>query len=212
MVRDREDGTSDANQAEASRTLPGPLYREYLTEIIRQSRQAMGREIPWFVAQATYHVPGDEASPDIRAAQAARGQASRNVVLVPESAHGTNPATAAFLGYTVRSIPANANGTVDAAAVKAALGPDVAALMLTNPNTCGLFEPEIIEIAAAVHEAGAYFYCDGANFNAIMGVVRPGDLGIDAMHINLHKTVRWCCRKPSRRSRPCPSSSRERGI
>ncbi|MEQ1900908.1 MAG: aminomethyl-transferring glycine dehydrogenase subunit GcvPB [Devosia sp.] len=124
----------------------------------------------------------------IRAAQAARGQAHRNVVLVPDSAHGTNPATAAFLGYAVKSIPANANGTVDADAVKAALGPDVAAIMLTNPNTCGLFEPQVIEIAKAVHEAGAFFYCDGANFNAIMGVVRPGDLGIDAMHINLHKT------------------------
>lgn len=124
----------------------------------------------------------------IRAAQAARGQGHRNVVLVPESAHGTNPATAAFLGYAVRAIPARADGTVDAEAVKAALGPDVAAIMLTNPNTCGLFEPQIIDIARAVHEAGAYFYCDGANFNAIMGVVRPGDLGIDAMHINLHKT------------------------
>ncbi|MEO6395450.1 MAG: aminomethyl-transferring glycine dehydrogenase subunit GcvPB [Devosia sp.] len=124
----------------------------------------------------------------IRAAQAARGEGHRNIVLVPDSAHGTNPATAAFLGYTVKSIPANAGGTVDAAAVKAALGPDVAAIMLTNPNTCGLFEPQIVEIAAAVHEAGAFFYCDGANFNAIMGVVRPGDLGIDAMHINLHKT------------------------
>jgi glycine dehydrogenase subunit 2 len=124
----------------------------------------------------------------IRAAQAAKGQRHRNVVLVPESAHGTNPATAAFLGYTVRAIPARDDGTVDAAAVRAALGPEVAAIMLTNPNTCGLFEPQIIDIAEAVHEAGAYFYCDGANFNAIMGVVRPGDLGIDAMHINLHKT------------------------
>ncbi|HVY51281.1 MAG TPA: aminomethyl-transferring glycine dehydrogenase subunit GcvPB [Devosia sp.] len=124
----------------------------------------------------------------IRAAQAARGQGHRNVVLVPESAHGTNPATAAFLGYTVKAIPARDDGTVDASAVKAALGPEVAAIMLTNPNTCGLFEPQIREIAAAVHEAGAFFYCDGANFNAIMGVVRPGDLGIDAMHINLHKT------------------------
>jgi len=124
----------------------------------------------------------------IRAAQEAAGQGHRKVVLVPESAHGTNPATAAFLGYSVRSIPARDDGTVDVAAVKAALSPEVAAIMLTNPNTCGLFEPEIIEIAAAVHEAGAFFYCDGANFNAIMGVVRPGDLGIDAMHINLHKT------------------------
>ena len=124
----------------------------------------------------------------IRAAQEAAGQGHRKVVLVPESAHGTNPATAAFLGYAVRSIPARDDGTVDVEAVKAALSPDVAAIMLTNPNTCGLFEPEVIEIAKAVHEAGAFFYCDGANFNAIMGVVRPGDLGIDAMHINLHKT------------------------
>jgi len=124
----------------------------------------------------------------IKAAQEAKGQAHRTVVLVPESAHGTNPATAAFLGYTVKPVPAKADGTVDVEAVKAALSPEVAAIMLTNPNTCGLFEPQVIEIAEAVHEAGAFFYCDGANFNAIMGVVRPGDLGIDAMHINLHKT------------------------
>ena len=124
----------------------------------------------------------------IRAAHQAKGQGHRSIVLVPDSAHGTNPATAAALGYSVKSIPARADGTVDVEAVKAALSPEVAAIMLTNPNTCGLFERQIIEIAAAVHEAGAYFYCDGANFNAIMGVVRPGDLGIDAMHINLHKT------------------------
>ena len=124
----------------------------------------------------------------IKAAQEARGQGHRKVVLVPESAHGTNPATAAFLGYSVKAVPAREDGTVDVEAVKAALSPDVAAIMLTNPNTCGLFEPQVIEIAAAIHEAGAFFYCDGANFNAIMGVVRPGDLGIDAMHINLHKT------------------------
>lgn len=124
----------------------------------------------------------------IRAAQEAAGQGHRKVVLVPESAHGTNPATAAFLGYSVKPIPARDDGTVDVEAVKAALTPEVAAIMLTNPNTCGLFEPEVIEIAEAVHAAGAFFYCDGANFNAITGVVRPGDLGIDAMHINLHKT------------------------
>ena len=123
----------------------------------------------------------------IKAAHAAKG-AKRNIVLVPDSAHGTNPATAAFMGYAVKSIPARDDGTVSAEAVQAALGPDVAAIMLTNPNTCGLFEPEVVEIARVVHEAGAYFYCDGANFNAIVGKVRPGDLGIDAMHINLHKT------------------------
>ena len=123
----------------------------------------------------------------IKAAHEAKGS-KRNIVLVPESAHGTNPATAAFMGYTVKPVPARGDGTVSVDAVKAALGPDVAAIMLTNPNTCGLFEPEIVEISKAVHEAGAYFYCDGANFNAIVGKVRPGDLGIDAMHINLHKT------------------------
>src|ERR1700761_406478 len=123
----------------------------------------------------------------IRAAVHARGE-TRGRILVPESAHGTNPATAAFAGFTVDEVPAKPNGRVDAAALKAKLGPDVAAIMLTNPNTCGLFEGEIVEIAKAVHAAGAYFYCDGANFNAIAGRVRPGDLGIDAMHINLHKT------------------------
>ncbi len=123
----------------------------------------------------------------IKAAHDAKGS-KRHIVLVPDSAHGTNPATAAFMGYSVKSIPARADGTVSAEAVQAALGPDVAAIMLTNPNTCGLFEPEVAEIARVVHEAGAYFYCDGANFNAIVGKVRPGDLGVDAMHINLHKT------------------------
>ena len=123
----------------------------------------------------------------IQAAHRAKGDA-RSIVLVPESAHGTNPATASLLGYKVKTVPAQDDGTVSAAAVRDALGPEVAGLMLTNPNTCGLFEREIVEIADAVHEAGAYFYCDGANFNAIMGRARPGDLGIDAMHINLHKT------------------------
>ena len=123
----------------------------------------------------------------IRAAQEARGDA-RGVVLVPESAHGTNPATAAFAGYRVESIPATADGRVNLAALKSRLGPDVAGVMITNPNTCGLFERDMKAISDAVHAAGGYVYCDGANFNAIVGKVRPGDLGIDAMHINLHKT------------------------
>ncbi|MGA2792336.1 MAG: aminomethyl-transferring glycine dehydrogenase subunit GcvPB [Roseiarcus sp.] len=125
----------------------------------------------------------------IKAAIAARAEgAVRTVVLVPESAHGTNPATAAAIGFSVRPVPAGADGIVSSDAVRGALGPEVAAIMLTNPNTCGLFEREIVAIAQAVHEAGALFYCDGANFNAIMGKARPGDLGVDAMHINLHKT------------------------
>ena len=123
----------------------------------------------------------------IRAALEDRGDA-RKRVLVPESAHGTNPASAHMCGYAIESIPANEDGKVDLAAFKEKLGPDVAALMLTNPNTCGLFEPDVIEIARLVHEAGAFFYCDGANFNAIVGRVKAGDLGIDGMHLNLHKT------------------------
>jgi glycine dehydrogenase subunit 2 len=125
----------------------------------------------------------------IKAAIDAKGEgATRRVVLVPDSAHGTNPATAALIGFQVKAVPAQADGLVHVDDVKALLGPDVAAIMLTNPNTCGLFETQISEIAAAVHEAGGYFYCDGANYNAIAGKVRPGDLGVDAMHINLHKT------------------------
>jgi len=123
----------------------------------------------------------------IKAATLHRGE-TRPRVLVPESAHGTNPATAAALGFTVESIPGNAQGRVDLGALKAKLGPDVAALMLTNPNTCGLFETEILEISEALHAVGAFFYCDGANFNALVGRVRPADLGIDCMHLNLHKT------------------------
>jgi len=123
----------------------------------------------------------------IKAALEARGE-DRRVILVPESAHGTNPATAAFAGFSVEDIPATGEGRVDLAALKARLGPDVAGVMITNPNTCGLFEREMKAISDAVHAAGGYVYCDGANFNAIVGRVRPGDLGVDAMHINLHKT------------------------
>jgi len=123
----------------------------------------------------------------IKAALDARGE-DRKVILVPESAHGTNPATAAFAGFSIENIPANGDGRVDLDALKARLGPDVAGVMITNPNTCGLFERDMKAISDAVHAAGGYVYCDGANFNAIVGRVRPGDLGIDAMHINLHKT------------------------
>ncbi|MCC2603272.1 aminomethyl-transferring glycine dehydrogenase subunit GcvPB [Sphingopyxis yananensis] len=123
----------------------------------------------------------------IKAALEARGE-DRRVLLVPESAHGTNPATAAFAGFTVEGIPATSEGRVDSDALIARLGPDVAGVMITNPNTCGLFERDMKKISDAVHAAGGYVYCDGANFNAIVGRVRPGDLGVDAMHINLHKT------------------------
>jgi len=124
----------------------------------------------------------------IKAAHEAAGQGHRRTVLVPTSAHGTNPATAAFVGYQVQEIAQTEDGRVDLADLESKLGPDIAAIMVTNPNTCGLFERDVIEIAKLTHAAGAYFYCDGANFNAIVGRVRPGDLGVDAMHINLHKT------------------------
>ncbi|MEZ5995093.1 MAG: aminomethyl-transferring glycine dehydrogenase subunit GcvPB [Hyphomonadaceae bacterium] len=124
----------------------------------------------------------------IKAALDARGEGHRKRVLVPSSAHGTNPATAAACGFSVDEVPGTDDGRVDIGALKAKLGPDVAAVMVTNPNTCGLFERDVKTIADLIHEAGGYFYCDGANYNAIVGRVRPGDLGVDAMHINLHKT------------------------
>ncbi len=128
----------------------------------------------------------------IRAALIDRGEVeTRTRVLVPASAHGTNPATAVQCGFKVQEIAAATDGRVDLNDLKAKLEgdtSDVAGIMLTNPNTCGLFERDIKEIADLIHEAGGYFYCDGANFNAIVGRVRPRDLGVDAMHINLHKT------------------------
>lgn len=127
----------------------------------------------------------------IRQALMARGDGeTRKRVLVPASAHGTNPATAIQCGFIVDEIKADTRGRVDMADLKSKLEitDDIAGIMLTNPNTCGLFETDIKEIADLIHNAGGYFYCDGANFNAIVGRVRPGDLGIDAMHINLHKT------------------------
>lgn len=127
----------------------------------------------------------------IRQALIARGEGDiRKRVLVPASAHGTNPASAIQCGFVVDEIQADARGRVDMDALrqKLSISEDIAGIMLTNPNTCGLFETDICEIADLIHAAGGYFYCDGANFNAIVGRVRPGDLGVDAMHINLHKT------------------------
>ena len=123
----------------------------------------------------------------IHKAHEAKGRL-RKTVLVPDSAHGTNPATAVACGYETKTIPSTKEGLVDVDAFKNALNDDVAALMLTNPNTCGLFEPNAKEIADVLHKAGAYFYCDGANFNALVGRVRPADFGVDVMHFNLHKT------------------------
>jgi glycine dehydrogenase subunit 2 len=124
----------------------------------------------------------------IRAYHDARADHARTEILVPDAAHGTNPATATMCGYAVREIPTDADGDVDLAALKAAVGPQTAGLMLTNPSTLGVFERRIGEIAKIVHEAGGLLYYDGANLNAILGEVKPGDMGFDVMHINLHKT------------------------
>lgn len=117
-----------------------------------------------------------------------RGDTRRTKIIVPDSAHGTNPATAAMCGYQVVNVPSAPDGCVDLEVLRAVLGPDTAGLMLTNPNTVGLFDKNILEITRLVHEAGGLCYYDGANLNAVMGVVRPGDMGFDCIHMNLHKT------------------------
>ena len=117
-----------------------------------------------------------------------RGDEKRTKIIVPDSAHGTNPATAAMCGFEVVNIPSAENGCVDLEALKAVLGDDTAGLMLTNPNTLGIFDENILEITKLVHEAGGLCYYDGANLNAVMSIVRPGDMGFDCIHLNLHKT------------------------
>ena len=123
----------------------------------------------------------------VRAYHESKG-AARKKVLIPDSAHGTNPATAATVGYAVENLKSNANGMVDIASLEAQMNEDVAALMLTNPNTLGVFEQEIHKIADLMHAKGGLLYMDGANMNALVGKVRPGDFGVDVMHLNLHKT------------------------
>ncbi|MGG4221436.1 aminomethyl-transferring glycine dehydrogenase subunit GcvPB [Paenibacillus jamilae] len=124
----------------------------------------------------------------IRSYHEARGE-RRTKVLVPDSSHGTNPASATVAGFETITLPSTPEGLVDLDALRQAVGNDTAALMLTNPNTLGLFEKQIIDIAAIVHEAGGLLYYDGANSNAIMGITRPGDMGFDVVHLNLHKTM-----------------------
>jgi glycine dehydrogenase subunit 2 len=124
----------------------------------------------------------------IRAYHAARGDHGRNEIIVPTAAHGTNPATATMCGCVVKEVAVGADGDVEIEALKAALGPKTAGIMLTNPSTLGVFERRIAEVARLVHEAGGLLYYDGANLNAILGKVRPGDMGFDVIHMNLHKT------------------------
>ena len=124
----------------------------------------------------------------IKAYHCDRGDAARRKILVPDAAHGTNPASATMAGLEVVSVPSTENGRVDVEALRALAGPDTAGLMLTNPNTLGIFDENILEITRIVHEAGGLCYYDGANLNAVMGIARPGDMGFDVVHLNLHKT------------------------
>jgi glycine dehydrogenase subunit 2 len=124
----------------------------------------------------------------IRAYHLARGHHDRNEIIVPDAAHGTNPATATMCGCVVREVPTDKDGDVDIDALKAVLGPNTAGIMLTNPSTLGVFERRIMEISGLVHDAGGLLYYDGANLNAILGKVLPGDMGFDVIHLNLHKT------------------------
>lgn len=124
----------------------------------------------------------------IKAYHKSRGDTKRTKIIVPDAAHGTNPASATMADYTVVSIPSNEEGCVDLEKLRAAVGDDTAGLMLTNPNTVGIFDKNILEITEIVHDAGGLCYYDGANLNAVMGVVRPGDMGFDVIHLNLHKT------------------------
>ncbi len=124
----------------------------------------------------------------IRAYHQARGDDGRTEIIVPNAAHGTNPATAVMCGYKVTEVPVEDSGDVDVEALKAAVGPQTAGLMMTNPSTCGIFERRVEAIARIVHDAGGLLYYDGANLNAILGKVKPGDMGFDVLHMNLHKT------------------------
>ncbi|OQA86984.1 MAG: putative glycine dehydrogenase (decarboxylating) subunit 2 [Lentisphaerae bacterium ADurb.Bin242] len=124
----------------------------------------------------------------IAACHKARKDFARKVMLIPDAAHGTNPASATVAGYTTKVVPSDPDGNVDLAALKELLSPEVAGIMLTCPNTLGLFDPNVKEICSLVHGAGGLCYCDGANFNAIVGRLRPGDVGFDVMHVNIHKT------------------------
>lgn len=177
-------GFGDIHPLQPLSTVPGGI--ELIAELSRWLSEMTGMPAIAMTPKAGAHgeLCGMMA---IKAALEARGE-KRSIVLVGESAHGTNPATAALLGYRIVTVPSRDDGTVDPEEVKKRLSSEVAAIMLTNPNTCGLFERGVVAIAEAVHAAGAFFYADGANFNAIVGKVRPGDLGVDAMHINLHKT------------------------
>ncbi len=185
---------------EATAGLPGftglhPLQDETTTQgalALIYELQAMLAEICGM--QATTLQPSAGAHGEllammmVKAYHKERGEEHRNIVVIPDAAHGTNPASAARCNFVVKGIPGNSSGRTDLGALEKALNRNVAALMLTNPNTAGLFETDIKRICELVHGVGGLVYCDGANMNAMLGITRPGDMGFDVMHFNLHKT------------------------
>jgi glycine dehydrogenase subunit 2 len=177
-------GFADAHPYQPEQTVQGLL--ELMWELQQALAEVAG--LPAVTLQPAAGAHGELTGLlAIRAYHVANGDA-RARVIVPDSAHGTNPATVAMCGYEVTQVPSDERGGVDLEALRRALDTDVAAIMLTNPNTLGLFDENILAITDAVHEVGALAYCDGANLNAVLGISRPGDMGFDALHINLHKT------------------------
>ncbi len=178
-------GFTDIHPLQAEETVQGALQLQY-------ELQGYLAEIAGFEAVTLQPAAGAQGELvgvlTIRAYHRARGNLARTKILVPDAAHGTNPATAAMCGFQVVTIKSDARGNVDLEHLRQMAGPDTAGLMLTNPNTLGLFDENLVEVAEIVHKAGGLMYGDGANFNAILGIARPGDLGFDVMHINLHKT------------------------
>lgn len=178
-------GLSDIHPLQPEETIQGALQLQY-------ELQKLLAEISGFDAVTLQPAAGAHGELvgvlTIRAYHQARGDTARTKILVPDAAHGTNPATAAMCGFQVVTIKSDSRGNVDLAHLRQMAGPDTAGLMLTNPNTLGLFDENLLEVAEIVHKAGGLMYGDGANFNAILGIVKPGEVGFDVMHINLHKT------------------------
>ncbi|MCL2671805.1 MAG: aminomethyl-transferring glycine dehydrogenase subunit GcvPB [Clostridiales bacterium] len=178
-------GFADIHPLQSADTVPGALEALRLAETMLAEVSGMDAVTLQPAAGAHGEFTGLLL---IKKHHESRGDTGRNVILVPDSAHGTNPATAAMCGMRVAHIPSGADGCVDIGKLRAAVGADTAGIMLTNPNTLGIFEKDIAEILEIIHAAGALAYCDGANLNAIMGIARPGDMGFDCIHMNLHKT------------------------
>jgi len=181
----RFDGFQRLHPYQPQETVQGSLKLMYTLDKMLSEISGMDR----FSLQPAAGAHGELAGlMIIKAYHTRRGDNQRTKIIVPDSAHGTNPASAAMAGFSVIEVKSDANGGVDIPSLQAAMGDDIAGLMLTNPNTLGLFDENIIEIAAIVHQAGGLLYYDGANANAILGISRPGDMGFDVVHFNLHKT------------------------